>query len=260
MNIKKAVILAGGLGSRLSEETVSKPKPMVELNFKPILWHIMKIFSNQGINNFIICSGYKSHIIKEYFNNYFLNNTNVKIDLKKNKTEFLNKPKENWEITIVNTGLNSNTGGRLKRIKKFILKNENFYMTYGDGLANVNLKRLYLNHIKSKKIATVTAVKSKARFGNIVLKKNLALKFEEKNVSKDNWINGGFFVLNNKVFDFIKNDQTIFEKDSLKKITLKKQLNVYKHTGFWQPMDTLKEKNFLENLITKNNIPPWLRV
>lgn len=251
----QTVILAGGLGTRLSEETGTIPKPMIEIGNKPILWHIMKIYSSYGYKNFIICAGYKQDHIKEYFKNYFIKNSDVSFDLEKNKIIVHRKQSEDWNVTVVDTGLHSNTGGRLKKIEKLI-KEENFFLTYGDGLSNVNLDKLLYFHLKNKKYATLTAVRPEARYGILNIEKNLVTKFNEKPVSKDSWINGGFFVLNRKIFKYLKNYKTVWEQDPLKKITKQKKLCAYKHTGFWQSMDNLREKKILEKLWKKKN-PPW---
>lgn len=254
----KVIILAGGLGTRLSEETISKPKPMINIGNRPILWHIMKIYSHYGFNDFIICVGYLGNLIKEYFNNYNLYNSNLTFDLKHNKKIIINNSTENWKVTIVDTGLNTNTGGRLKRINNFIQKDETFLMTYGDGLANIDIKKLLLQHIQSKKVATVTAVKPIARFGSLKINKNnnLVSNFSEKITGDNEWINGGFFVFNKKIFDYIDNDQTILEKEPLENITKKNNLSAYKHKDFWHPMDTHRDKTYLDNLY-HNNEAPW---
>jgi glucose-1-phosphate cytidylyltransferase len=254
----KVVILAGGLGTRLSEETIAKPKPMVNIGNRPILWHIMKIYSHYGFNDFIICVGYLGNLIKEYFNNYNLYNSNLTFDLKQNKKIIINNSSENWKVTIVDTGLNTNTGGRLKRINNFIQKDETFLMTYGDGLANIDIKKLLSQHIQSKKIATVTAVKPIARFGSLKINKNnnLVSNFSEKITGDNEWINGGFFVFNKKIFDYIDNNQTVLEKEPLENITKKNNLSAYIHKDFWHPMDTLRDKTYLEKLY-HNNEAPW---
>ena len=235
----KLVIFAGGLGSRLSEETRLIPKPLVKIGNKPIIWHIMKIYSNFNIKDFIICGGYRYKQISDYF--------------KKNQKNVL---KERWKIKVVNTGLRTMTGGRLKRVSKLLTNEENFCLTYGDGLSNVNISKLIKFHLKHKKLATVLAVNPPARFGSLYLRKNLVKKFDEKPLVSKDWINGGFFVLSKKVIKFIKNDKTIWEKEPLKNITKKKQLVAYKHKDFWSPMDTLREKIILTKM-WKNNKAPW---
>lgn len=251
----KTVILAGGLGTRLSEETHLKPKPMVEIGGKPILWHIMKIYSHYGLNEFIICAGYKGYVIKEYFANYFMHMSDITFDIKQNKFIVHRENAEPWSVTIVDTGDNSNTGGRIKRIKKYI-NEEDFFLTYGDGVSDININKLYSFHKKHKKQATLTAIQPSARYGALKIKNNIVKTFDEKPAQVDNWVNGGFFVLNKSIFKYIKNDLTIWEAESLKKISQKNQLMAYKHKGFWQSMDTLREKNNLEKLWT-NKKPPW---
>ncbi len=248
----KVVILAGGLGSRLSEETISKPKPMVEICDKPIIWHIMNIYSCYGFNEFIICCGYKGHIIKEYFLNYSLYNSNVEIDLSSNKLEVLKTQKEKWKIKLIDTGQHSNTGGRIGRVKDYLSKDEPFFLTYGDGLADININDLLKNHINSKKKATVTAVKPLGRFGSMILDDYMnVISFREKQDFENTRINGGFFVLNYEVLDYIKDDYVIFEKEPLEKLSKDKQLNAYLHDGFWHPMDTLRDKKYLESLYSE---------
>ena len=249
----KVVILAGGLGSRLSEETVSRPKPMVEISNKPIIWHIMNIYSYYGFNEFIICCGYKGHIIKEYFLNYSLYNSNVEIDLETNKLMMLKNQTEKWKIKLIDTGKKSNTGGRIKRIEEYLTKSEPFFLTYGDGLANINLNELLQNHIDSKKKATVTAVRPLGRFGSMTIDDQMNVtSFKEKQDFQNSRINGGFFVLNFDVLNYIKDDYTIFEKEPLENLSKDNQLNAYIHNGFWHPMDTLRDKIFLENLYNSN--------
>jgi glucose-1-phosphate cytidylyltransferase len=250
----KAVILAGGLGSRISEETNLIPKPMIQIGGKPILWHIMKSYSSYGVNEFIICCGYKGYIIKEYFANYFLHMADVTIDLNDNSIEVHNKLAEPWKITLVDTGEYTQTGGRLKRIAEFI--KGDFCMTYGDGLSSVNIGELISFHKSHKKIATMTAVKPPGRFGAIDLDGNLIKSFMEKPKGDGGWINGGFFVLNSKVFSYIDSDETLWEKEPLERLSNQSEICAYFHEGFWQPMDTLREKNHLEALWESKN-PPW---
>lgn len=257
----KVVILAGGTGTRLSEETVNKPKPAVEIGGKPIIWHIMKIYSLYGLNDFIICCGYKGDILKKYFLDYFTNNSDIKINLKDNKVSILKKPNENWSITLVDTGNDTMTGGRIKRISNLINKNEDFCLTYGDGVSDVNINNLIKFHRNQKKIATVTAVQLHGRYGTLTLdkkNKNLISNFIEKPKDNDSWINGGFFVLNQKIFKYIKSDREIFERKPLENIAKKKNLAAFRHTGFWKAMDTLNDKSYLENLISKNKAP-WIK-
>tara|TARA_B100000989_G_scaffold297534_1_gene283567 strand:- start:3425 stop:4201 length:777 start_codon:yes stop_codon:yes gene_type:complete len=253
----KAVILAGGLGTRLSEETDLKPKPMIEIGGKPILWHIMKIYSAHGINNFIICCGYKGYVIKEFFKNYFLHQSDVTFNMQDNTMKIHQNLAEPWTVTLVDTGESTLTGGRLKRVEKFIKEEETFCFTYGDGLANINISALIKFHKKHKKQATLTAVRPPGRYGAIKFGSNDIVKsFQEKPDGDGSWINGGFFVLSPKVIDLIKDDQTAWESEPLTTLAKKKQLYSYKHNGFWQPMDNLKEKNFL-NELWKKNTAPW---
>jgi glucose-1-phosphate cytidylyltransferase len=250
----KAVILAGGLGTRISEETSTKPKPMIEIGGMPILWHIMKIYSLHGINDFVICCGYKGYMIKEYFTNYSLHMSDITIDMNDDSIQIHQKSVEPWKVTLVDTGEDSMTGGRLKRVKKFV-KNETFCFTYGDGLANINITKLINFHKEKKKIATVTAVQPPGRFGSLEIEGNNVVNFKEKPSGDGNWINGGFFILEPKVLDYISDDLTIWEKDPLEKLASERQLNVYKHKQFWQPIDTLRDKKYLEELWNSNKAP-----
>ncbi len=243
----KAVILAGGLGTRISEETSSKPKPLIEIGEMPILWHIMKIYSSYGINDFVICCGYKGYMIKEYFANYSLHMSDVTFDMKNNSMEVHHKSVEPWKVTLVDTGLDTLTGGRLSRIKKYV-DDDTFCFTYGDGVADINISDLIKFHKNKKKIATVTAVQPPGRFGTLEIENDDVLKFIEKPVGDGNWINGGFFVLEPNVFDYIEGDSTIWEREPLEKLSRQRSLSVYKHKGFWQSVDTLRDKNHLEEL------------
>ncbi len=252
----KAVILAGGLGTRISEETHLRPKPMVEIGDMPILWHILKIYSAYGINDFIICCGYKGYVIKEYFANYFLHMSDVTFNMKENTMEVHNRKAESWKVTLVNTGLNTMTGGRLLRVRDY-LENENFFFTYGDGLSDINISELMDFHKSSNYLATVTAVKPPGRYGAININNDSIVDaFQEKPLGDGSWINGGFFVLNPKVFELIENDSTVWEQEPLKKLAENKQLRAYYHKGFWQPMDTLRDKQYLESLWNQG-IAPW---
>ena len=243
----KLVILAGGRGTRLSEETSIKPKPLVEIGGMPIIWHIMKLYSKHGINDFIICLGYKGYLIKEFFSNYSLHTSDITINTKKNKIITHKKDTENWNITLVNTGENTMTGGRILKIKNYV--DDEFCLTYGDGLSDVNIKELIKFHKKHKKNATVTVVKPNARFGSVKIDKNNKISsFMEKNNEQVQWVNGGFFVLNKKIFKYLKNNNTIWEQEPLKKLTAQNQLMAFKHNKFWQPMDTIREKEYLEEL------------
>tara|TARA_Y100000992_G_scaffold294137_1_gene253524 strand:- start:1935 stop:2705 length:771 start_codon:yes stop_codon:yes gene_type:complete len=251
----KVVILAGGLGTRISEESQFKPKPMIEIGGKPILWHIMKTYSHYGINEFIICLGYKGYVIKEYFSNYFLHTSDVTIDIKKNKLKMHNSNSDPWKITLVDTGIETMTGGRLKRVSKYLKKNETFCFTYGDGLSDINIKELIAFHAKNKRIATVTAVPTPGRFGVIKTTGNKVIKFSEKPKKDGTLINGGFFVLNQKVIKYIDGDKSVWEEDVLPLLSKADQLSAFKHHSFWQPMDTLREKNYLNGLWNDDRAP-----
>ncbi len=251
----KVVILAGGLGTRISEETNLKPKPMIEIGGKPILWHIMKIYSYFGINEFIICCGYKGYLIKEYFANYFLHSSDMTIDLVENETIIHSNSSEPWRVTLVDTGNDTMTGGRLKRVKNYLDK-EDFCFTYGDGLSDINIRDLINFHKSHKKLATTTAVLPPGRFGSLELEEDKILSFKEKPDGDGSWINGGFFVLSPKVIDYIDNDQTIWERDPMERIASDNQMRAFFHKNFWQPMDTLRDKNNLEEL-WRTNSAPW---
>lgn len=254
----KAVILAGGLGTRLSEETTVKPKPMVEIGGKPILWHVMKILSSYGINDFIICCGYKGYYIKEYFQNYCLRNSDIKFNTKNSSSEILKNSPEQWNVTCVDTGETTLTGGRLKRVREYLDPNESFLFTYGDGLGNVNIESLIKFHASHNKLATVTAVKPPGRFGILSINENQDVtEFNEKPEYQNTWINGGFFILNPNAIDYIENDDTSWEEQPLREITKQNELAAFKHEGFWQPMDTLAEKRYLEKLYESDKAP-WM--
>jgi glucose-1-phosphate cytidylyltransferase len=250
----KVVLLAGGLGTRLSEETSLKPKPMVEIGGLPILWHIMKIYSTQGYNDFVICLGYKGYVIKEYFANYFLHKSDVTIDMAENKIEIHDSKAEPWKVTLVDTGKDSMTGGRIKRVKEH-LNDETFMLTYGDGVASIDLKGLMAIHQKSGKQCTVTAVQPQGRFGALEIEGDKVNRFAEKPKGDGSWINGGFFVCEPGVFDFIDNDMTIWEKEPMENLAASDNLAVYKHNGFWKPMDTLRDKQDLEKLWNSTQAP-----
>lgn len=243
----KAVILAGGLGTRISEETLLKPKPLIEIGGMPILWHIMKLYSAHNVNEFIICCGYKGYMIKEYFANYFLHMSDVTFDIMNNKMHVHQKFAEPWKVTLVDTGLNTMTGGRLKRVKQY-LDNETFCFTYGDGLSDVNITKLIDFHKSKKTQATITVVQPQGRFGKINLDIDKVTGFEEKPDGDGGWINGGFFVLEPSVIDYVKDDTTVWEREPLERLAKEGQMTAYKHKGFWQPTDTLREKNILEEL------------
>jgi len=248
----KVVILAGGLGTRLSEETTVKPKPMVEIGGMPILWHIMKIYAHYGFNEFIICLGYKGYYIKEFFTNYFLHKSDVTIDLAKNKLEIHNNNSEPWKVSLIDTGSGTMTGGRVLRIKNYI-NNEPFLMTYGDGVADININELVEFHKSRKTIATLTAAMPTGRFGALKISaEDKVEEFAEKPKGDGSWVNAGFFVLEPEIFDFIENDATVFEKKPLESLAARKQLNAFHHHGFWMPMDKLSDKVELENYWTSN--------
>ncbi len=253
----KVVILAGGLGTRISEETSIKPKPMVEIGGRPILWHIMKTYSSYGLNDFIICCGYKGYVIKEFFANYFLHTADVTFDMTENRMHTHQSHSEPWKVTLVDTGDETMTGGRIKRVKKFV-GDSTFCMTYGDGVSDVNIHQLIEFHRSNKKKATLTAVQPPGRFGILDISENgnLVKSFQEKPSGDGGFINGGFFVLEPDVFDLIKDDKTIWEREPLEKLAKEGQLNAYKHDGFWQPMDTLRDKMKLEELWQKD-LAPW---
>lgn len=255
----KVVLLAGGFGTRISEESHLKPKPMVEIDGKPILWHIMKYYSSFGYNDFVICCGYKGYVIKEYFADYYLHTSDVTFDFSDNNKMIIhNNVSEPWKVTLVDTGLNTMTGGRLKRVSKYI-GDEDFMLTYGDGLADVDLNKLIECHKKSGRIATLTAVLPEARFGVLKLdNENAITDFAEKRKEDGGWINGGFFVFNPKIFNYLDSDTTVLEREPLEKLAKEHQLQAYKHSGFWQCMDTIRDKNYLENLIVKG-IAPWVK-
>jgi len=251
----KVVILAGGLGTRLSEETEIKPKPMVAIGGKPILWHILKIYSSQGFNEFIICLGYKGYVIKEYFANYFLHMSDVTFDLANNRMEIHQNFAEPWRVTLVDTGLETMTGGRVKRIQDYV-GNEPFMLTYGDGLADIDLPALLEFHRASGKACTVTAAQPTGRFGALTLDEAGAVQsFLEKPLGDGGWINAGFFVMQPEVFDYLGGDSSVLEREPLEALAREGQMVAYRHRGFWQPMDTLRDKNLLEDLWSKGQAP-----
>jgi glucose-1-phosphate cytidylyltransferase len=252
----KAVILAGGFGTRISEETHLKPKPMIEIGGKPVLWHIMKIYSAYGIRHFVICLGYKGYLIKEYFANYRWHMSDMTLDLSNNNIEIHNNFSENWKVTLIDTGQDSMTGGRIRRIYDYIKSDASFCLTYGDGVANIDIAKLIAFHNSHGKLATLTAVQPPGRFGALHINdKNIVTEFREKPDGDGNFINGGFFVLSPKVIDYIESDQTLWEQEPLKKLAQDKQLGAYRHRGFWQPMDTLRDKTHLEDLWQLNQAP-----
>ena len=252
----KAVILAGGLGTRISEETYLKPKPMIEIGGKPILWHIMKIYSTHGVNDFIICCGYKGYVIKEYFANYFLHMSDVTFNMSSNQMEVHHKKAEPWKVTLVDTGDETLTGGRLKRVAKYLQGETAFCFTYGDGVANINISKQLEFHKNHGKLATVTAVQPPGRYGALLREGDLVSGFQEKPPGDGAWINGGFFVLNPKVLDYIEGDKVSWEGYPLEMIAKQDELAAFEHRGFWQPMDTLRDKNHLEEL-WDSDVAPW---
>ena len=252
----KAVILAGGLGTRISEESHLRPKPMITIGDKPILWHIMKIYSQHGINEFVICLGYKGYVVKEYFANYFLHMSNVTFDIKYNQMEVHQRHGEPWRVSLIDTGEETMTGGRIRRIKEYV-GNEDFCCTYGDGVSNVDITALVNFHKKHGKLATVTAIQPPGRYGALDIDHERVGGFQEKPPGDGSWINGGFFVLNSSLIDkYIKDDAMPFEQEPLKRLAADGELHAYKHTGFWQPMDTLRDKNMLEDL-WRSGKAPW---
>lgn len=253
----KAVVLAGGYGTRISEETAVRPKPMVEIGEQPILWHIMKIYSAHGINDFVICCGYKGNVIKQYFANYFLHLSDVTFDLRSNQISYHRHQVEPWRVTLVDTGEETMTGGRLRRVRDY-LDDETFCFTYGDGVSDVNITRLIEFHKSQRTLATLTTVKPSGRFGVVALSEgdNKISAFREKASGDSAWINGGFFVLEPEVIDYIEGDATVWEKEPLARLAETGQLSAYRHAGFWHPMDTLRDKHELEELWTGGN-PPW---
>ncbi|WP_312513290.1 glucose-1-phosphate cytidylyltransferase [Stutzerimonas nitrititolerans] len=242
----KAVILAGGLGTRISEESHLKPKPMIEIGGKPIIWHIMKIYSHFGINDFVICLGYKGYVIKEYFANYFLHMSDVTFDMAENRMHIHNRHAEPWRVTLVDTGENTATGGRLKRVRDY-LGDETFCLTYGDGVANIDIAKLIDFHHNHRKLATVTAVQPPGRFGALDVEGQCVRGFQEKPLGDGGWINGGFFVLEPGVFDYIGGDGNIWEQEPMRRLADDGQMMTHLHHGFWQPMDTLRDRNLLED-------------
>jgi glucose-1-phosphate cytidylyltransferase len=250
----KAVILAGGIGSRISEETMLRPKPMIEIGGKPILWHIMKIYSAHGIHDFIVCLGFKGYMIKEYFANYRLHVSDVTIDIVQNKTEVHESNAEPWRITLVDTGEDTMTGGRLKRVKKY-LGNEDFCLTYGDGVGDVNIAQLLRFHRTSGTLVTLSAMQPPGRFGALSLERDRVASFQEKPLGSGGWINGGFFVVSPKALDYIEGDGTVWEREPLERLAAEGEVSAYRHEGFWQPMDTLRDKNHLEQLWSSEKAP-----
>jgi glucose-1-phosphate cytidylyltransferase len=251
----KAIILAGGVGSRLSEETGLRPKPMVEIGGKPILWHIMNIYSTYGIREFVVALGYKAEVIKDYFLNFYALNNDISIDLSSGRTTVHDGNQPDWTVHLVDTGVSTNTGGRLKRLSRWLGKDETFMFTYGDGVADVDIQKLLEFHVAHGKLATVTAVRTPARFGRMAIQRDHVTDFYEKPEEGEGWINGGFFVLNSRVLDYIADDDTAWEKEPVEALARDNQLLGYVHPGFWSCMDTLREKNMLEELWNTNRAP-----
>ena len=252
----KAVILAGGLGTRISEETHLKPKPMIEIGGKPMLWHIMKLYSAHGVNDFVICCGYKGYVIKEYFANYFLHMSDVTFDMEHNRMEVHQRNAEPWRVTLVDTGEETLTGGRLRRVADYVKDEEAFCFTYGDGIANVDISALVAFHKQHGKRATVTAVQPPGRYGALDMQGSAVRGFVEKPKGDGGWINGGFFVLSPACLDYVQSDVSSWEGEPLKRLAAEDELRAFEHTGFWQPMDTLRDKNHLEALWA-NGDAPW---
>ena len=251
----KVVILAGGAGTRIAEESVTRPKPLVEIGGLPIIWHIMKIYSHYGLHDFVICLGYRGYMVKEYFSNYFLHTSDVTFDMKTNEMEVHRKHGEDWRVTLVDTGLNSNTGGRIKRIYPFVCDDDAFAMTYGDGVGDVPIDHLLAFHASHGKKATVTAVQPALRFGKLETEGDVVRAFHEKATEGSGWVNGGFFVLSPRVCELIDGDDTAFERAPLERLAAENQLNAFYHEGFWHPMDTLRDKNYLEQLWVDDEAP-----
>ena len=252
----KVVILAGGFGTRISEESHLKPKPMIEIGGQPILWHIMKEYSAYGFNEFVICAGYKQQVIKEYFANYYLHRSDITFDFtEENSMHVHNNVAEPWKVSVVDTGLNTMTGGRIKRVREYI-GDDTFMLTYGDGVCDINIKELYDFHKKSGKLATMTAIQPGGRFGTMDIDSNNVIeRFSEKRKEDGGWINGGYMVIEPQVIDYIDGDSTVFEKEPLERLAAEGQLQAYKHGGFWQCMDTLRDKTYLEKLLDENKAP-----
>ena len=252
----KAVILAGGLGTRISEESSVRPKPMIEIGGKPILWHIMKMYSHYGINDFIVCCGYKGYVIKEYFANYFLHMSDITFDIKNNSMEVHQHYSEPWKVTLIDTGEQTMTGGRLKRVQQYVENEESFCMTYGDGVSNIDIAALIKFHKEQGLLATLTAVYPPGRFGALDIRDHKVKTFREKPKGDGGMINGGFFVLSPKIFPLLKDDSTVWEQEPLEALANQKQIAAYEHHDFWQPMDTLRDKNYLEELWA-GGMAPW---
>ncbi len=252
----KVVILAGGKGTRISEESINKPKPLIEIGGKPIIWHIMKHYSKYGFNDFIICCGYKGYLLKEYFVNYYMHSSDITMNLKTNKIMIKKNNSEPWKVSLIDTGENTMTGGRILKLKNILKKEKNFFLTYGDGVSDINIKKLKNFHFKNNRIATISVVKPTGRYGMIDLDKtDLVKRFTEKPDGDGSWVNGGFFVFNQSIFDYLKKNSDILEQGPIQKMAKKGQLAAFKHLGFWKAMDTLNDKNYLEDLWLKSECP-----
>jgi len=252
----KAVILAGGMGTRISEESHLKPKPMIEIGGRPILWHVMKLYSHFGINDFVVCLGYKGYVIKEYFANYFLHNADVTFDMSSNRMDVHQRYADPWKVTLVDTGETTMTGGRLKRIRSYLGDDDVFCLTYGDGVGDIDIASLLTFHRSHGRLATVTAAQPPGRYGALKIAKDCVLSFKEKPSGDGGWINAGFFVLSPKVIDYVQDDSTVWEQEPIETLAHEGQLRAHFHRGFWQPMDTLRDKNLLEGLWASAT-PPW---
>ncbi|NWG46865.1 MAG: glucose-1-phosphate cytidylyltransferase [Alphaproteobacteria bacterium] len=251
----KGVILAGGMGTRIAEETVTRPKPLVEIGGRPILWHIMKIYSHYGINDFVICLGYKGYQVKEYFANYYLHHSDVTFDFARNDVDIHQNSCEPWRVTLVDTGEATMTGGRLRRIRDYVEGEDSFCMTYGDAVSDIDIAALIRQHTEGNQLATITAVRPPARFGHLGIESGIVTKFREKPVGDGSWINGGFFVLRPEVIDYIEGDATDWERTTLQTLAAESQLAAFRHSGFWQCMDTLRDRNLLEQIWADG--APW---
>lgn len=254
----KTVLLCGGLGTRLSEETHLRPKPMVEVGGKPILWHIMKTYESYGYNDFILALGYKGDVIKDYFINYHARQSNLTIELKSGKVDFSNPTSEDWNLSLIDTGAKTMTGGRLLRLKNILMNEGTFMLTYGDGVSDVDISKLLDFHKKHGKIATVTAVRPPVRFGELLISDSKVEHFQEKPQAGEGWINGGYFIFESEIFNYIENDATLLERDPLEKLAQLGQLMAYKHSGFWQCMDTIRDRDYLQELLNEGKAP-WLK-
>jgi glucose-1-phosphate cytidylyltransferase len=251
----KAVILAGGFGTRISEESALKPKPMIEIGGKPILWHILKTYAHYGVNDFVICCGYKGYVIKEYFANYLLYMSDVTIDLRADRVDVHSTVAEPWRITLVDTGEDTLTGGRLKRVRRYVEDDDFFFFTYGDGVADIDLHDLLRFHQRQGRLATVTAIQPAARFGALEIETGTVVGFQEKPRGEGGWVSGGYFVLSPRVFDYIDGDKTIWEREPMERLARERNLSAYQHGGFWQPLDTLRDKMILEELWASGRAP-----